>query len=124
MRFACLLLFLLASTAFADDAASVRFIILDLDGDGYVSLAEAAGIGDVVERFDRADADRDGRLSSREFDRLDRLRTRTAANKRERVRAAVARDARAAEHAEVTETANVEVAPSAAAGGTFKRVSP
>jgi hypothetical protein len=130
MRFTCLLLFFVASAAFADNAASVRFLILDLDGDGYVSLAEAAGIGDVVERFDRADADHDGRLSSSEFDRLDKLKTRTAATRRERVRAAVARDARAAEHAEATETANVDVVPSAAAGasaaagGTFRRVSP
>jgi hypothetical protein len=117
MRFACLLLFLVASAAAAEDAGSVRFLILDLDGDGYVSLAEAAGIGDVVERFDRADADRDGRLSAREFDRLERVRVHTA-SKRQRVRAAVARDARAAERQASAETASAESAPSAAAGAS------
>ena len=116
MRFACLLLLFAASAATAQ-GASVRFLILDLDGDGYVSLAEAAGIGDVVERFDRADADRDGSLSATEFDRLERLKPRSVATKRHRVRAAVARDARAAERAAISETASVE-ATSAAAGAS------
>ncbi|HET7197998.1 MAG TPA: hypothetical protein VFI86_04975, partial [Burkholderiales bacterium] len=86
MLLACLL-FAFATSAAAAQEASVRFLILDLDGDGYVSLAEAAGIADVVERFDRADADRDGHLSAQEFNRLERLKLRTAATPRQRVRA-------------------------------------
>lgn len=114
MRFACLLLVLAASSAMAQ-GASVRFQILDLDGDGYLSLAEAAGIGDIVERFDRADADRDGYLSAKEFARLDRIKV-SAKPHRQRVRAAVARDARAVERQALAEMANAESAPSAAAG--------
>jgi hypothetical protein len=43
---------------------------LDLDGDGSVSLAEAAGNEKVVRGFDRADRNRDGQLSRAEFARL------------------------------------------------------
>ena len=43
---------------------------LDLDGDGVVSLAEAAGNEKVVRGFDRADRNRDGRLSRAEYARL------------------------------------------------------
>ena len=117
MRLACLLLVFAASAALAQDAASVRFQILDLDGDGYLSLAEAAGIGDIVERFDRADADRDGFLSAKEFARLERIAV-AAKPHRQRVRAAVARDARAAARQASAETANAESLPSAAAGAT------
>jgi hypothetical protein len=46
---------------------------LDLNGDGYVSLAEAAGDARVVIRFNRADRNRDGKLSKAEFDRLDKM---------------------------------------------------
>jgi hypothetical protein len=116
MRFACLLL-LFASCAAAAQEASVRFLLLDVDGDGYVSLAEVAGIDDVVERFDRADADRDGTLSSREFDRLERMKVRSVTTPRQRIRASVARDARAAERETVSETAGGQ-ANSAAAGAT------
>ena len=116
MRFACLLLAFAASSAMAQ-AESVRFQILDLDGDGYLSLAEAAGIGDIVERFDRADADRDGFLSAKEFARLQRIKV-AAKPHRQRVRAAVARDARAALRQASAETANAESLPSAAAGAT------
>jgi hypothetical protein len=44
-----------------------------LNGDGYVSLAEAAGDARVVIRFNRADRNRDGKLSKAEFDRLDKM---------------------------------------------------
>ena len=118
MRFACLLLVLAASAASAQDA-SVRFQILDLDGDGYLSLSEAAGIADVVQRFDRADADRDGYLSAEEFNRLDRVKLRKAAVKRH-VRTAVARDARAAAREVAAETASSD----AAAGGSARPASP
>ena len=116
MRIACLLLLAAAMPAAAQDA-SVRFRLLDLDRDGYVSLAEAAGIEDIVERFDRADADRDGRLSAREFARLDRIKARPGLHK-SRMKAAVARDARAAEHQASAETASEESLPSAAAGAS------
>lgn len=117
MRVACLLLLFVASAAAAQEA-SVRFLILDLNGDGYVSLAEAAGIGDVVERFDRADADRDGFLSASEFARLEHMKLRTVATKRERVRAAVARDVRAMQRDSAGETASAGAEPSAAAGAS------
>ncbi len=116
MRLAFLLLVLAASSAMAQ-VPSVRFQILDLDGDGYISLAEAAGIGDIVERFDRADTDRDGYLSAKEFARLDRIKV-GARPHRQRVRASVARDARAAERQASAETVSTESAPSAAAGAS------
>jgi hypothetical protein len=43
---------------------------LDLNGDGRLSLAEAAGYPEIVTRFDRADRNKDGRLTQAEFDRL------------------------------------------------------
>jgi hypothetical protein len=46
---------------------------LDLNGDGQLSLAEAAGYGEIVTRFDRADRNKDGRLSQAEFERLAKL---------------------------------------------------
>src|SRR5262245_40294656 len=49
------------------------FQALDLDGDGSISLAEAAGHPEIVVRFDRADRDRDGQLSESEFAGLAKL---------------------------------------------------
>ena len=46
---------------------------LDLNGDGRISLAEAAGHGEIVTRFDRADRNKDGKLSQAEFNRLDKV---------------------------------------------------
>ncbi len=46
---------------------------LDLDGDGKLSLAEAAGNREIVTRFNRADRDKDGRLTPAEFERLAKL---------------------------------------------------
>ena len=51
---------------------------LDLDGDGKLTLAEAAGYGEIVTRFDRADRNRDGKLTQAEFDRLAKLPPATA----------------------------------------------
>lgn len=119
MRFACLLLLLAATTAWAQAASRVRFQILDLNGDGYLSISEAAGIADVVERFDRADADRDGYLSAREFDRLDRVKVRKVGAKRH-IRTAVTRDARAAAQQAAAESASAD----AAAGGSARPASP
>jgi len=49
---------------------------LDLDGDGRLSLAEAAGNREIVTRFNRADRDKDGRLTPAEFERLAGCRRR------------------------------------------------
>lgn len=49
------------------------FSSLDLNQDRRISLAEAAGYGDIVTRFARADRNRDGKLTSAEFDRLAKL---------------------------------------------------
>jgi len=46
---------------------------LDLNGDGKLSLAEAAGYGEIVTRFNRADRNKDGRLTQAEFERLAKL---------------------------------------------------
>jgi len=57
--------------ASAERPASMRS--LDLNGDGKLSLAEAAGYGEIVTRFDRADRNRDGKLTQAEFERLAKL---------------------------------------------------
>lgn len=46
---------------------------LDLNQDGRLSLAEAAGYGDIMTRFRRADRNKDGKLTRTEFDRLAKL---------------------------------------------------
>jgi len=68
-----------AGPALADDSIDRYFEALDLDGDGYVSLAEAAGDPVIVNRFDRADRDRDGKLSRKEFANLRKVKVRVAA---------------------------------------------
>ena len=74
---------LLACTAQADSATDAYFRSLDLNGDGYVSLAEAAGDPVVVSRFDRADRNRDGKLSPKEFANLKKVKVRVAARKKQ-----------------------------------------
>lgn len=49
---------------------------LDYDRDGRLSLAEAAGEPDIVNRFARADRNRDGRLTKAEYRRLLKLKPR------------------------------------------------
>jgi Ca2+-binding EF-hand superfamily protein len=76
VKYALLLAFLLPCSAKAVDPQISRYELeqqfraLDLDGDGYVSAAEAAGFGDIVTRFDKADRNRDGKLSPAEYARL------------------------------------------------------
>ena len=67
------------STASAGSTAAARpthserhgmFRHLDIDGDGFVSKAEAAGFASVTLGFDRADRNRDGKLSFSEYDSI------------------------------------------------------
>jgi Ca2+-binding EF-hand superfamily protein len=73
---AAVLLLFFPGIAFSQSENREQFNVLDLNGDGTVSLAEAAGHAAVVVRFDRADRDRDGKLTLAEFDRLKKLRIR------------------------------------------------
>jgi len=50
------------------------FRYLDFDGDGFVSKAEAAGHAPVTVGFDRADRNRDGKLSFAEYDSIGKPR--------------------------------------------------
>jgi hypothetical protein len=59
---------------------------LDLNRDGQLSLAEAAGYSEIVTRFDRADRNKDGKLSQAEFDRLAKLAPAKAAGKAKKPR--------------------------------------
>ena len=47
---------------------------LDIDGDGFISKAEAAGNAPVTLGFDRADRNKDGKLSFAEYDSIGRPR--------------------------------------------------
>src|SRR3954464_8969964 len=59
------------SSAPAQDAQKeAAFKKLDLDGDGSISKAEAAGNEKLMNGFDDADKDRDGKLSRSEYDNL------------------------------------------------------
>jgi hypothetical protein len=55
-----------------------EFRLLDLNRDGLVSQAEAAGNAEIVTKFQRADRNRDGQLSFSEFKRLKAMKSRTA----------------------------------------------
>ena len=80
MRFAAAVFLLLCATVAQADKESIEryFQALDLNGDGYVSLAEAAGDPVIVNRFDKADRNRDGKLSEKEFARLNKVKVRVA----------------------------------------------
>jgi hypothetical protein len=85
--FPVLAVLLLPCGALAESAAAEimrhqteeEFRALDLNGDGYVSAAEAAGFREVVTRFDRADRNRDGRLTRAEYARLKQIKPSAAA---------------------------------------------
>ena len=62
MRIITLMFFLFPGIVLADLSKS------DIDGDGRISKAEAAGNADLMGIFDRADRDRDGRLTQAEID--------------------------------------------------------
>lgn len=49
------------------DATSARFQALDANADGYVTRQEAVRMKGLAERFDGADANKDGRLDPGEF---------------------------------------------------------
>ena len=65
-----------ASARRAPDASEkeAMFRYLDIDGDGFVSKAEAAGNEKATLGFDRADRDRDGKLSYAEYDSIGKPR--------------------------------------------------
>jgi hypothetical protein len=50
----------------------------DLDGDGQISRAEAAGNAELTLGFDRADRNRNGKVSAAEWERYEKWRERQA----------------------------------------------
>ena len=68
---------------------------LDANGDGFLSLAAAAGSEHIVTRFHRADRNKDGKLSQAEYKRLDKLSAPKV--KATNVKRSVRRDAASAE---------------------------
>jgi len=76
---------LAVATAYADTNA---FKSLDIDGDGMVSKAEAAGHAEVTLAFDRADRNRDGKLTLAEYERYGKAKARAEAKAKARQTAA------------------------------------
>lgn len=121
MRAAALLLVLLATSAHADTANVAKaselldFDIprgstgIDIDGDGQISRAEAAGNADYTLGFDRADRNRNGRISVAEWQRYEKWQER-------RAKAREAREARLARAKAAKEAAS--------AGGTAAKGKP
>lgn len=63
-----------ANRAPAPSDKDAMFRRLDIDGDGFVSKAEAAGNETATLGFDRADRNRDGKLSFAEYDSIGKPR--------------------------------------------------
>jgi hypothetical protein len=63
-----------AATAALREERDKAFKALDLDGDGAISKAEAAGNAQLITRFERHDRNRDGKLSRKEYESLARAR--------------------------------------------------
>ena len=63
------------ATSAAKDAGLTA---LDIDGDGQVSRAEAAGNSEVTLGFDRADRNRNGTISTAEWERYEKWQERVA----------------------------------------------
>ena len=82
---------LAVATAYADtgttNKAKEGFKSLDIDGDGQVSKAEAAGNKEVTEAFDRADRNRDGKLSVAEYERYGKAQAKAQAKAKQRAAA-------------------------------------
>ncbi len=82
-----------------DPAYQASYAQADIDGDGEVSKAEAAGNETLVVGFDRADRNRDGKLSRKEYEALFRAKDKAVALAREREQKALARAKLKAEQA-------------------------
>jgi EF hand len=78
--------------AYAVDSGPPSVRSLDLNSDGALSISEVAGYPEIVGRFERADRDRDGRLTQAEFDRLGKVRPSKSVNA-SAVKRSVRRDA-------------------------------
>ncbi len=84
-------------------AGAEGVVALDLDGDGQVSKAEAAGNAQVTAGFDRADRNRNGRISVAEWQRYEKWQERRAkAREAREVRLARAKAAKEAASAGAT----------------------
>jgi hypothetical protein len=66
------------SSAPSSASKEQEFKRLDMDGDGSISKAEAAGNAKLMNAFDRADKDRDGKLSRAEYDAIGKPEAKTA----------------------------------------------
>jgi hypothetical protein len=67
LRLACAPALLVAFAGLAGATEVPTFNELDRDGDGYISLEEAAALPGLLERFPVLDQDGDGRLSPLEY---------------------------------------------------------
>lgn len=70
-----------------DQQKELAFKKLDLDGDGLISKAEAAGNEKLMNGFDDADKDRDGKLSRAEYDNVGAPRPARAKNAKAKTQA-------------------------------------
>jgi Ca2+-binding EF-hand superfamily protein len=61
------IVFPLAVFAGEKSASKSAFKSLDKDNDGYISMQEAKGNKDLIEKWDTVDADTDGKLEMSEF---------------------------------------------------------